>query len=103
PDRLERPRHHPLGLAPPHVPKRAVLRVPVRMVFVPISHDLVHAATVHTPGHAAHQLPKMTREHGTRWSQYHVVDIAVQGLLQSEYDLRHTTKPPSRVGQRSPQ
>src|SRR5262245_9857599 len=64
------------------------------MVFVPIAHDLVHAATVHTAGQAQHFLDEMTKEHRTRRKRL-VVDVAVQGLVQSEDKLRHAPKSPS--------
>jgi hypothetical protein len=89
-DRLERPRHNPLWLAPPQGRELAVLRVPVSMVIVPIPHDLVHAATVHTPGEATLYLVKVTSDQWTGWPKYHVVNVAVQGLRQSEYNLGHT-------------
>src|SRR5215475_9735087 len=70
------------------------------MVFVPIAHDLVHAATVHTARQAAHFLDEVTKERGT-WRKFLVVDIAVQGLVHSEDDLRHVAKSPSQVLQNS--
>ena len=47
------------------------------MVFVPIAHDLVHAATVHTAGQATRLLDEVTKERGTR-RKFLVVDVAVQ-------------------------
>ena len=51
------------------------------MVFVPIAHDLVHAATVHTAGQAAHVLYPVTKERGTR-RKFQVVD--------EKFDAVHT-------------
>jgi len=36
----------------------------------------------------------VTRERGTRWPHFQVVDIAVQGLLQTEDKLCHVLPPP---------
>src|SRR6202051_1485697 len=56
PDRLQRARHDPLRLAPPHRRVGVFLRVIIRTVFVPITHYLVHAATVHHARQVAHML-----------------------------------------------
>src|SRR6185437_10625354 len=69
-------------------------------LFVPITHHLVHAATVHTAAQAADLLDPVTKERGTG-RKFLVVDIAVQGLVQSEEELRHATKSPSKVLQDS--
>jgi hypothetical protein len=66
------------------------------MVFVPIAHDLVQAAAVHTARQAAHLLDEVTKEHGA-WLKFLMVDIAVQGHVHSEDDLRHAAKSPSQV------
>src|SRR5665213_531687 len=70
------------------------------MVFVPRAHHLVHAATVHAAGQVAHLLGEVTKERGTR-RKFLVVNIAVQGLVQSEDEPRHATKSPSQVLQNS--
>ena len=58
-------------------------RAPVRMVFIPITHDLVHAATVHHARKSAHILDEVTKERGARYKfLVVVVDIAVQRLVQ---------------------
>src|SRR5271163_4837239 len=92
-DRLQRARHDPLRLAPPRRREVAFLRTPLRKVFVPITHDLVHAAAVDTARQVAHLLCPVTKERGV-WPQFQVVDIAVQGLVHSEDELRHGAKPP---------
>src|SRR5262245_30446574 len=76
-NRFQRARHDPFRLAPPCRREFAVLRAPLRTVFVPITHDLVHAAAVHTARHAAHLLYPVTKEYGIR-RKFLVVDIAVQ-------------------------
>ena len=58
----------------------AELRAPLRTVFVPNTHDLVHAATVHTAGQATHLFDEVMKERGTR-RKFLVVDVAVQGLV----------------------
>src|SRR5262245_48521089 len=92
-DRLQRARHNPLPLAPPHRRKVAILCVPIRKIIVPITHDLVHAATVHGARQAARLLHEVTGERGTGWPNSHVVDVAVEGLVQSIHELCHATKP----------
>src|SRR5262249_36039441 len=67
----------------------------------PIAHDLVHAATVHRARQAARLLHEVTRERGIGWPNFHVVDVAVQGLVQSIYELCHATNPPTQVLQNS--
>src|SRR5215470_19921618 len=71
------------------------------MVFFPITHDLVGSATVHTPGLVAHLVHEVTRESGTGWPQFQVVDVAIQGLRQTIDELCHATKPPPQVLQSS--
>src|SRR5262249_18598849 len=88
-DRLQRARHNPLRLAPPRRRELAVFRVPIRKVIVPITHDLVHAATVHHARQAAHLLYEVTKERGTGRPHFEVVDVAVQGLVHSENELCH--------------
>src|SRR5262245_56785262 len=101
-DRLQRARHHPLPLTHPHRRKVAILCVRIRKVIVPITHDLVHAATVHGARQAARLLHEVTGERGTGWPNSHVVDVAVEGLVQSIHELCHATKPPSQVLQNRP-
>ena len=66
--------------------------LPLGMVFVPITHDLVRAATIHTAGQVAHVLYEVTKERGAWRPKFQVVDVAVQGLLQSEDEFRHACK-----------
>ena len=79
-DRLQRARHYPLRLASPHRREVALLRAPLRTVFVPITHQLVHAATVHTAGQVAHPLAEVMEERWTRRRQFqvarHAIDVA---------------------------
>jgi len=74
-DGLQRARHDPLWLAPPHCRVVALLRIPIRKVFVPIAHHFVHAAAVHHAGQAAHVLYEMTKEPGL-WRHYLMINVA---------------------------
>src|SRR5260370_25379468 len=94
-DFLQRARHDPLRLAPPRHRELVFLRTPLRTVFVPITHDLVHAATVHTAAQVAHLLYPVTKEHGA-CPHFQVVDVAVQGLVHSANELRHALTPPHK-------
>src|SRR5262249_5844631 len=96
-DRLHGPPPTPSPLPPPHRRKVAILCVPIRKVIVPITHDLVHAATVQYARQAARPLHEVTGERGTGWPDSHVVDVAVEGLVQSIHELCHATKPPSQI------
>src|SRR4029453_12450878 len=97
-DRLQRARHDPFLLAPPRRREVALLRVPLGMILVPITHDLIEAATVHAARLVARLLDEVTEERGA-WRKRHVVDIAVQGLVHSEDELCHSS--PSQVLQKS--
>jgi hypothetical protein len=46
------------------------------MIFVPKTHDLIPAATIHAAGQAAHFLDEVTEECGA-WRKFHIVDVAV--------------------------
>src|SRR5690242_19204595 len=59
-------RHDPLRLAPPRRREVEVLRIPIRRIFVPITHDLVRAATVDEARQATHQLDEVTEGGGRR-------------------------------------
>src|SRR5208282_4007700 len=100
PDRLQRARYDPLRLAAPRRREVVFLRDPVRMVFVPITHHLVHAATVHTARQVAHLLYEGTKERRA-WPKFQMVDVAIQRLVHSIDELCHGTKSPPRVLQYS--
>src|SRR5277367_90563 len=70
---LEGTRHNPLRQAPPRHREVAVLRVPIRKILVPITHDLVHAATVDDARQATHQLDEVAEGRGRRRPKLHVV------------------------------
>src|SRR5215475_11062253 len=87
-------RHDPLRLAPPRHREFAVLRVPIRKIFVPITHDLVHAATVDQARQATHQLDEVTEGRGYRRPKLRVVDVAIEGLTQSVDKFCHAANLP---------
>jgi hypothetical protein len=60
------------------------------MIVVPVTHDLVHLATVDTARLSLSLLDEVAEERGA-WRKRHVVDVAVKGLIHSEHELRHTT------------
>jgi len=104
PDRLQRARHNPVRLIPPRRREVVLLRDPPRTVFVPITHCLVHAATVYTARQAAHLLYKVTNERRA-WPKFQMVDVAIQGLLHCKDDckdeFRHATKSLFQIFQNS--
>src|SRR5262249_49758590 len=67
----------------PHRREVAVLRVPIRKIFVPIAHDLVRAATVDDARQATRLLDKVMEGRGRRRPKLHVIDVAIEGLHQS--------------------
>jgi hypothetical protein len=64
------------------------------MVFVPIAHDLVHAATVHAAGQAAHLLYRLKKERRA-WRKFLVVDIAVRDwfIPKTSFAMLHHLHP----------
>src|SRR5262249_9137807 len=96
-NRLQRAGHDPLRLAPPRDRELAVLWAPLRTVFVPIAHNLVHATTVHAARQAAHLVYEVAKKRWARRRKFLVVDVAVQGLVHSEDELSHATKSPPRL------
>src|ERR1700722_17068084 len=95
-DRLQRVRYDPLRLPPPHRREIAFLGNPIRLIFVPIAHDLVQAATVPEACQAAHMINEVTEERETR-RKFRMFDVAVQGLVHSKHDLGHALFLPSRA------
>src|SRR5207253_3764505 len=72
----------------------AILRVPIRKIFVPITHDLVHVATVDDSRQATHQLDEVSEGRGRRRPKLHVVDVAIEGLAQSVDKFCHAANLP---------
>ena len=60
------------------------------MIVVPVTHDLVHSATVHTACLLLSLLDEVAEERRA-WRKRHMVDVTVQGLVHSEYEPSHTT------------
>src|SRR5262245_38064026 len=99
-DRLQRARDDPFRLVPPRRREGAFFRIPFWMIVVPVTHDLIHLATVHTARLPLSLLDEVAEERGA-WPKRHMVDVAVKRLVHSKDELRHATKSPSRVVQNS--
>src|SRR4029453_12516301 len=89
-DRLQRARDDPFRLVPPRRREGVFLCIPFRVIVVPVTHDLIHLATVHTARLPLSLLDEVAEERGA-WRKRHMVDVAVQGLVHSEHELSHTT------------
>src|SRR5215470_8742354 len=92
-DRLQRARDDPFRLVPPRRRKGVLLCIPFRMIVIPVTHDLIHLATVDTARLPLCLLDEVAEERGA-WRKRHMVDVAVQGLVHSEHELSHTTSFP---------
>src|SRR5262245_51279010 len=92
-DRLQRARDDPLRLLPPRRREGLFFCIPFRMIVVPVTHDLIHVATVDTARLPPSLLDEVAEERGA-WRKRHMVDVAVQGLVHSEHELSHTTSFP---------
>src|ERR687898_2605914 len=88
-DRLQRARDDPFRLVPPRRREDVFLCVPFRMIVVPVTHDLIHSATVHTSRLPLSLLDEVAEERGA-WRKRHMIDVAIQGLVHSEHELSHT-------------
>src|SRR5258705_2713664 len=88
-DRLQRARDDPFRLVPPRRREGVLLCIPFRMIFVPVTHDLIHLATVDTDRLPLSLLDEVAEERGA-WRKRHMVDVAVQGLVHAEHELGHT-------------
>ena len=73
--------------------KALFLGIPFRMIVVPVTHDLIHLATVHAARLPPSLLDEVAEERGA-WRKRHMVDVAVQRLVHSEDELRHAAKSP---------
>ena len=77
PDRFQRSRDYPLPLTLPRRREVVLRLIPLRKVFVPITHYLVHAPAVDNARQVTHVLDEMTKERRT-WHKGLMVDIAIQ-------------------------
>src|ERR1700738_3555603 len=60
------------------------------MIVVPVTHALIHFATVHAARLPPSLLDEVAEERGA-WRTHTVdVDVAVQGLVHSEHELSHS-------------
>src|SRR5262249_50787635 len=80
-------------LVPPRRSEGVCLCIPLRMIVVPVTHDLIDLATVHTARLPLSLLDEVAEERGA-WCKRHMVDVAVQGLVHSEHELSHATSFP---------
>src|ERR1700754_1600908 len=74
-DRLQRARDDPFRLVPPRRREGVFRCTPFRMIVVPVAHDLIHLATVHTARLRLSLLDEMAEERGA-WRKRHMVDVA---------------------------
>src|SRR5690606_37899875 len=91
-DGCQRARDYPFRLPPPRRRERALLVIPFGMIIIPVTHDLVHHTAIHTPRLPLRLLDEVAEECGG-WRKRHVVDVAVEGLVHSEYESGHTVLP----------
>src|SRR5579884_1821837 len=77
-NRLQRARDDPFRLVPPRRREGVFLCNPFRMVVIPVTHDLIHLATVNTASLHLSLLDEVSEERGA-WRKRHMVDVAVQG------------------------
>ncbi|EGE58975.1 hypothetical protein RHECNPAF_2530050 [Rhizobium etli CNPAF512] len=87
-DRFQRTRDDPFRLVSPGGGEVAFVCVPFRMIVIPVTHDLIHLATVHAARLPPRRLDEVTEERGAR-PERRMIDIAVQGLVHSEHELGH--------------
>src|SRR5262245_59824146 len=87
-DRLQRARNDPFRLVPPSRREAEFFSIPFRMILVPVTHDLIHLATVHTARLLLCLLDEVAEERGAR-RKPHMVDVAVQRLVHSKDELGH--------------
>src|SRR5581483_2153554 len=76
PDRLQRARDDPFRLLPPRRREGAFLCIPFNVIVVPITHDLIHLATVDTARLPLSLLDEVAEERGA-WRKRHMIDVAV--------------------------
>lgn len=82
-DRLQRARDDPFRLVPPRRREGVFLCIPFRMIVIPVTHNLIHLATVDTARLPLSLLDEVAEERGT-WRKRHMVNVAVQGLVHSD-------------------
>src|SRR4029450_6992302 len=76
-DRLQRARDDPFRLLPPRRREGVLLRIPLRMIVVPITHDLIHLAAVHTACLSLSLLDEVAEERGA-WRERRTGDVRRQ-------------------------
>jgi len=73
------------------------LRIPIGKIFLPITHDFVHASAVDHARKAAHMLYEVTNDHGIWRSHFKVVDVAVERLHHSKDEFCYGPKSPRQA------
>src|SRR5690606_30092610 len=79
---------HPFRLPPPGRRKGPLVGAPLRLVVVPVAHDLVDAAAVDAARLPLRLGDEVAEEYGIG-RELRVVDIAVERLVHSENELGH--------------
>src|SRR4051794_18468179 len=72
--RLQRARDDPFRLLPPRRREGMLLCIPLRMIVVPITHDLIHLAAVHTACLSLSLLDEVAEERGA-WRKRRMVTL----------------------------
>src|SRR4029450_10256513 len=83
----------PFRLLPPRRREGVFLGTPFTLIIVPVTHDLIHVATVDTARLPLSLLDEVAEERRA-WRKRHVVDVAVQRLVHSEHEPSHPTSFP---------
>src|SRR5262245_20694727 len=89
-DTLQRARDDPFRLLPPRRREGVSLGIPFRMIVVPVTHGLIHLATVHTARLRLNLLNEVVKERGAWCSHTVKIDVAVEGLIHSEHEFSHS-------------
>ena len=87
-DRGQGPRRDPLGLRAPGLRKLMQVRRPLRIVLLPVAHDLVQASAIDAAGRAADLLDEVAKQ-DVVGPELLVIDIAVQRDVHSVHKSGH--------------
>jgi hypothetical protein len=92
-DGLESARNDPLGEFAPSNCKLPERLGPFRVVVVLVTHNLVHASTIHRAGKATYSLDPVAKQLWTGRRHFQIaretIDIAVEGEVHSEAKFAH--------------
>src|SRR5690606_39193491 len=87
-DGLQRARNDPFRLLPPRRREGVFLCTPVRMIVIPVTHDLIHLTAVDASDLPLSLLDEVPEERGTR-RERRVVDVAIERLVHSKHEPGH--------------